>query len=447
VKLDKALKITLIILLIILVSIISFVGLFVQEKNSMQNLVKDYQLGIDLGGYRSLGLSVDTSSKTIYYDKDGKVVEEKAEDGRTEEVPVNSPEVLTKENYIKTKEIYEKRLDELGVSEYIIRHDEETGRMIVKVPEDSKATLAAQFLYTVGKFTIENEESNVLLDNSNIESVQVGYNTQTDGTTVYLNIQFNKDSIEKLKEISNTYVTTTDEEGNDTSKKISLKIDDSVLTTTSFSEEISNGILSLSVGKGTTNSDINTYLQEASNIAIILNNGKLPITYTVDQNRYVKSDITSRDIVISGLITAAIVLIGIIVLSIVYKKNGLLVGISYIGYAAMLLLTLRYTNVIISIEGLFAILLTLILNYIFSTYLLNRLKGQNNKVEISKLYKETILRTILILIPVIIIAIVACFTNWLAFYSFGAIIFWSILLMLIYHTVVTRTLVVLSSKN
>ena len=51
-KLDKGLKIALIILLIILISIISFVGIYVQEKKSMVNVLKDYQLGMDLKGSR-----------------------------------------------------------------------------------------------------------------------------------------------------------------------------------------------------------------------------------------------------------------------------------------------------------------------------------------------------------------------------------------------------------
>ena len=69
-KVDKGLKIALVILLIVLVSIISFAGLYVQDKKSMVNVLKDYQLGMDLKGSRVVTTNVGTGNKTIYYDKD-----------------------------------------------------------------------------------------------------------------------------------------------------------------------------------------------------------------------------------------------------------------------------------------------------------------------------------------------------------------------------------------
>ena len=294
-KLDRGLKIVLIILLIVLISIISFAGIYVQEKKSMVNVLADYKLGMDLKGSRTITVVVDDSKKTVYYDKDGKVVESEDKNGSKEEVPVNSQDALTKENYLKTKTIIEKRLNDLGIEEYLIRQNEDTGRLTVQIPEDNSTDMAIQYLYTTGKFTITDEDGTVLLDNSNIKNAKVAYNTTQSGTTVYLNIQFNKDSVEKLKEITNNHLKTTDSEGKDISKKITMKLDDTDLISTSFEEEVTNGVLSLSVGTASTSSsDLSNYLKEASNIAIFLNNEPLPIKYSVDQNRYVLSDITEK---------------------------------------------------------------------------------------------------------------------------------------------------------
>ena len=111
-KIDKGLKIALIILLIVLVCVISFLGLYVQDKKAMINVLKDYQLGMDLDGSRVVTTNVETGNKTIYYDKDGKEVKEEAEGGSKKEVAINSEESLTKENYLKTKSIVEKRLSD-----------------------------------------------------------------------------------------------------------------------------------------------------------------------------------------------------------------------------------------------------------------------------------------------------------------------------------------------
>lgn len=448
-KLDRGLKIVLIILLIILISIISFAGIYIQDKKEMKSVLKNYKLGMDLEGGRIVSIAVDNSTKTIYYDKDGNVVESEDKEGTKEEVQINSKESLTKENYLKTKEVIENRLSDLKISEYLIRQDENTGKIVAQIPEDDKTDLAIQYIYTVGKLTLVDENENVLLDNSNVKSAKVAYNTTESGTTVFLNIEFNKDSVEKLKDITNSHLKTTDEEGNDTSKKVTLKLDDSDLISTSFEEEISNGVLSLSIGSASTNSEqLNSYLTEASNLAILINNGNFPITYTTQggQNRYVESDITTRNLVIVGLVSVVAVIIVCVVFGIIYKKNGLLAGIASIGYIAVLLIIIRYTNVILTTEGLFGILISVVLNYIFNIYLIKTIK-ETEKEDVKSAYNKTILDMLLVLIPALIVGITLCFSSWMPIYSFGQIIFWGILMIFIYNTVLTRTLLICGTKK
>ena len=337
-------------------------------------------------------------------------------------------------------------LNDLGIEEYLIRQNEDTGRLTVQIPEDDSTDMAIQYLYTTGKFSITDEDGTVLLDNSNIKNAKVAYNTTQSGTTVYLNIQFNKDSVEKLKEITNNHLKTTDSEGKDISKKITMKLDDTDLISTSFEEEVTNGVLSLSVGTASTSSsDLSNYLKEASNISIFLNNEPLPIKYSVDQNRYVLSDITEKTIETVGIVAGGVLVLACIVLTIVYKKNGLLAGIANIGYVAVLLIIIRYTNVIITTEGLFGILISVILNYIFSIYLLKMMK--NKEITVGKAYNKTVLAMLFVLIPALAVGVTLCFANWMPIYSFGEIIFWGILLIFIYNTVLTRTLLMCSTKK
>ena len=444
-KTNRRLKIALIILLIILISIVSFVGIFVQNKNAMENILADYQLGRDLKGSRVVTLSVDESTETIYYDKDGKVVETKAKDGKEEEKPVNNPDVLNKENYLKTKEIIKKRLEDLRISDYIIRQNEKNGAIIVQMPEEDTTDTTVQFLNTVGKFSIQDSESkDVLLDNSNIDKVTVTYGSSTTGTAIYLNIKVTDDSIEKLKEISNTYKASTDEKGNDTGKKVTFMLDNSELISTSFGSEITSGVIQLSIGSESTDqSELNSYVEEASNLAILINNGTLPISYIMEQNRYIGSDISSKDIVTVGIVLGAIILLFIVGLIIKYKKNGLLAGIAHIGYIAILLLILRYTNVVITLNGVAGIIASIALNYIVSVSLL---KAVNKDEDTNKMYNKAMINMIFVLIPTLIVGITFCFANWMSVFSLGAIIFWGILLLLIYNAVVTKSLLC-SAKN
>ena len=445
---DRILKITLTTLFIILLAMMSFAGLFVQDTKFMKNLIPDYILGMDFAGYRAVTIVPSTETNTIYYDKDGNVVDEEEEDGSKEEVPVNSAEVLTKENFAETKKIIEDRLHAAGISEFSIRLDENNGTLIAHLPENASTDIASQFVYSRGRFTIEDENGQVLLDNSNIKSVQVGYSTLSTGTTIYLSIEFNEDSIEKFKEITNTYVESTDEDGEDPSKEVTIKIDGSTFLETSFDEEISNGILPLTLGTSTNSETVSMYASQASNIAILLDSGALPIEYTVEQNRFIASDLTMQDAVIPAIILGVILVIALAFLIIKYKKLGLFAVISYIGYLAILLLATRFFNLIITIEGIAGILIGAILNYIVLVYLLQSLsKTDKNLAEYRIAFNKSIISVLLILVPTLIIGIVLCFATWLPAYSFGTIIFWSVFIIAVYNSLITRVLFLNSVKE
>ena len=445
-KTEKILKIVLIVLLIILISFISFGGIFVKNTKFVESIIPEYQLGMDLTGSRNVIAAVNSSTKEVYYDKDGNVVEEAGDDTTTKEVPINAEDILTKENYEKSKEVLEKRLKEMNVQGFTIRQDESTGKLFVQLTENENTDLVVQYMSIKGTFTTVNDEGDILLDNSDIKKAQVGYNTTTSGTTVYLTITLTKEGTQKLKDISNTYVKTTDEEGNETTKKITLKIDDTTLLSTYFEEEIANGIIQMSIGSSTTStSDLQSYFREASNLAVLLNTGSMPITYEITENKYVMSDITMDMLYTPAIVILSIIVIGLIFFIIKYRKNGLLAAISYIGYVASLLLVIRYTNVVITLEGMAGILISFVINYIFTIYLLHLLK-KNKETEVTNNFKEAMLKSLLILIPAAIIAITLCFAGWLPIFSFGMTLFWGIATCIVYHVVITRTLLVNAVK-
>ena len=96
---EEKLKVILVILVIILISLISFGGIYLQKTKFVENIIPDYQLGMDLKGGRLITLKVDTSKNTVIYDKDGKVVDKEGEGTTKKEEPVNPEETLTQENY------------------------------------------------------------------------------------------------------------------------------------------------------------------------------------------------------------------------------------------------------------------------------------------------------------------------------------------------------------
>lgn len=474
----KKVKTLTIILIIILLTTIAVLGIYIPKQNKMENIVKDYTYGMDLKGARVITLKADTSNKTIIKDKEGKEVSDanslseeelKQKEYVKEEIPYNHSEVLNQNNYKKSKEIIEKRLQNLGLQNYEIRLNEQNGDIIVKVPEDSTTDNIISNLGTAGKFEIVDSQTNeVLMDNGDIEKANVMYGSNPDsaGTMVYLNIEFDKEGTKKLEEISGKYKNeestsnTTNEEKttNDTNtenntektkKEITMKIDDETIMTTDFEEPLKTGKLQLSVGNNATDEKtLNGYIGQASSMATVLDAGNMPIKYTIDENKYILSDITKNNINTAFYVIAGIVAISLIVLIVRYKTQGLLGAISYIGLASLLSIILRYTNVVISIEGIIGIILVLILNYIFVNKLLAKLnKKQLDNEMINQNLKETYKEFFMQIIPICIATITFCFINYEPISSFGMVMFWGIVLIAIYNIVITNLLMKCKTKE
>ena len=443
-KINKTLKLALIILTIILLSIISFAGVYLLDKGRMINKVNNYWLGMDLEGSRRIELAVNTSKQTIKYDKDGKEIastDTTTEVAREEEKEINAQEVLTRDNYKLTKTVLEKRLNKMGINDYEIRLNEANGNITLNIPEnDDTDVTVAQIAYQ-GKFeVIDNDTKEVLMTNDDLKTVKAGYGQTSSGATaIFVNMEFNEQGKEKLKNITNTYreVKQTNEETGEeqtVKKQIALNIDGKALLTTYFDEEISNGILQISVGSSsssTTSEELQENLTRARNLASLLDNGKMPIVYQINQNQYIASEVTNQNIAIFASVTVVAVTALMIYVIIKYKEKGILASISLVGYIAILLLVLRYTNVVITVNGIIGIVLSIIINYILVLKLLNSEK---------ETYKKEILKFALTLVPVLAIAVVFTFNNWLPIFSFGMIMFWGIAINLLYNLSITRTL-------
>ncbi len=470
----KKIKIITMIVLIILVTMVSFFGVYTQVQNRMENQIRDYALDMDLGGARYIRLSVNTESTDVIKDANGNEVEtdeemtdeQLAQNGYTKEsVPNNSTESLTVENYEKAKEIISKRLEGQVVGEYEISLDNETGDILVQIPENEYTDNFVSNINTVGKFEIiDSETKEVLMDNGDIRSVNVMYGASSStstSTTVYLNIEFNKTGSEKLENISNTYVEVTEDtnttentnstEEETTTKEITLRIDDTDIMTTSFDEPIENGRLQLSIGSATTDADtLQDNLTQASAMATVLDSGNLPIQYDIATNEYIYSDITSTHIMYVAIAVGIILLIGLIIYIIRYKVNGLLSAIAFIGLISLYLLVIRYTNVSVSIQGIVGIIVTILLNYIFINKILSKIKKNEDskkletvKEAIKESYKEFFIK----LVPICISIIAFCFISWTTISSFGMVMFWGVALIALYNYLITATMLKVKAEK
>lgn len=426
-KKSKLAKIT-IILAIILVVLISFGGIYVQNQTNMENKVNEFTFGEELAGYREIVFSTEDET--------------------------------TSENVIKSKEIMVNRLNDVYAGEYKIYENTENGNILLQVPNNLDIDYVISSLVKKGEFKIiDTDTKEILLDSSNVSKAYTSYQTDTTGTIIFMVIEFNEEGTEKLKGISEKYAladnesdSTTEtqengeneeesetEEEEESAPTVSLTLDDTTIISTGFSEPITNGIIYVTVGSATTDQEtLVTYVESSVQLTTVINNGIMPISYSLNSDTYISSSIMESDLikVVCGI--GIISTIALVYSIIKYKKIGLLTAIAFLGCIAIYLLIIRYTDVTITLNSICGIVLILILNYIFTLKIAKNIKSDDSIAVVKDMFKKQIIEFIMLLIPITILAVVTAFT---ALSSLGIVLFWGIIILVAYNFIITRFLV------
>lgn len=496
----KNLRIVLLIVVVALVSLISFGGIYYESKGTMKNRIPDYSLSSNLKGYRHVTLVTNDTSDENTTDEnstDENAVNETSEttneasEKSTNETNEVANETSSNSNkadqYKKSAKIFKNRLKSLDVDNYSVSCDKNTGKIVIDLPEDTKTDTILSDLVEIGKFSIvDSETKEELLNNDDVKSVKFGQSSSSGTTNFVMGIEFNSKGTRKLAKITKTYQNTTDENStsaenstdenatddniighnnetsenettenstedsnatNETSdstssdeksnRQVTIKIDDSELLTTSFSSIIDNGVLTLTIGSATDADSRNS----AMNIGAIIENDPLPISYTIDGNTYVATEVENNEI--KMLIYAEIIIALVVALVIIakYRGQGILQVIISVGFVAIILITIRCANVVISLDGIMAILVSYLMNSAFAFMICKVIENKElNQKERAIEINNTLKKYCLIVTPELIISIICLFSSWSAIFSAGMIIFWGVAISLIYNYIVTKFL-------
>lgn len=446
----RRVKITTIILAIILVTLVAFAGVYVKTQNRMEDKVKDYSFGRELSEERIVEVKVVTGEDKTNSDN------------------------LTVENYEIVKNTIEKRLENLrklfpsvfGAQDYTISLNKENGTIIVELPEDNVTDTYIYYLNASGKVEIKEKDANtVLLNDSMVTNAKYTYTADAEGTyQVFLEVYLTDEGQAKIEEIKNDYAIFVDEveeiektqeeakkekdegeEKTETTTEETGKIAKLTIGGTEYDiEKVEENKIRVIIGSKITNTNVESYIVSATELAMLINSGKMPIQYQIGEEKTVKTDITNMQLIYLAIAVAAILLVTFVILMVRYKSNGFLTSMSYVGFVAILTLLLRYTNVSISIEGIGAILFIFILNLSINQNILESIKENKN---VNEAFVETYKNVFSKLVPVIIITLVFCFAGVANLSSFGMIMFWGLALIAVYNAIVTKTLLKLKESK
>ena len=433
-----------IILVVALIMFATFFGINIKNENGEKvNLIPNLKLGMEFGKTRVITAAVNQETTKTVYDAEGNVVEQEEgveyteEAGYTiEENPINADSLKTLANYKKAKEIIEKRLKQNNISQYFIDMNEITGKMKIEIPEDSNADEIESIIKNTGSLILlDGQTFEVVFDSSYLEKAEVMYSQGDVETGVFLQLSFNEEGTKKLQELNNIYVETTTQQTNEEgevedvteSKTVWVILNDAFMGSTVLPNIVYDNKIMLTFGISNDTKEIQEAIEAAEKEAILLNSGTTPLVY--DYSSEVKeTNIDSRTIAIYLIAIGTVFVIAYIYLVIKFKAKGFISVYFQVGFLAMLLLILRLTNVILTMEGMAGIVISMVLEYIFTYIVLNTMEKEKEGM-----YKKANLTFFLSTLPIYVVAVIFTFAARANINSFGMTLFWGIIIIYIYN--------------
>ncbi len=433
-----------IILIVALLMFASFFGVYKKNENGEKvSILPNLKLGMEFGKTRVITASVNNNVNKVVYDAEGNVVKQEEgveyteENGyKIQETPINADSVKTVDNYKRAEKIIEKRLKGNGITEYTIDLDETNGTIKLEIPENDKADEVQSIMKNSGTFILlDGETIETVFDNSYLKKADVVYSQGTTETGVFLQLEFNEEGTKKLQELNNIYVETTEEQTKENgetenvtkSKNVWVILNDKFLGATVLPNIVYNDKIMLTFGLSNNTSEIQTAVKEAQKEAVLLNSGVMPLSYEYS-NETRETNITENKLFVYEIAIGIAFVVADIFLVVKFKTRRFIAVYFQVGYLGILLLILRLTSAIITIEGLAGIVIAMVLEYIF-TYIVLRNLSQNTE----GMYKKANLEFFLNTLPIYIIAIVFTFASRVNISSFGMSLFWGILLIYVYN--------------
>ena len=503
-KKEGTLKKVLAILVILLLCLVSFGGIYVKDRNVFKNILPDYVLGMDLDTNTILKLDVDksadeTTEEQANVEENTEENQENNESTETEKKEDNGQaqkeNKYTVDNYKKSKEIMEKRLKLSGIEQYTIRLDEETGSIVLEFPDkvkdgiiaysltngdvqfnikandtDSSEATEAQETTVEGseetanaenKETEENKEENkpnnvtgLIADNKSIKKVTLLTKNmeyvKLGGAYIQMDIEFTNEAIKKFKDIKNSYVIPTDENGAQKENTVTLSIDGMDIYTRAesvFLESAINGRIEIDSNYATDAENLADLEETFNGAKAVLETEKLPLTYTSAYQNKVHSNISSIGIISVFVVILAVMLVYLVIK---FKLYGVFAELAILGFSALLMLVLRWTSVQISVASIVSIAALTILQFIYLNSILSN--GKSKKVFNGKTIEYTKM-----LIPAFIFGIFAAALpalknigiipgNTFDIASFGMVIFWGLIIFELFNNIITRAIITNAKK-
>lgn len=245
-------------------------------------------------------------------------------------------ENVSEEDLQKTRQLIDLRVNKLGVAETTVTTEGDR-RIRVEIPGQYESKGLVDSLSATGELTFKDSDGNEVLNGRDVESASVVYDNSTGKPVVSLKL--NEEGTQK-------FATATSE---NIGKTISIYMDEDEISSPTVQSVITDGEAIIS-----GSSDV----EEAKNLAGLINAGALPVTVKVASLSNVGAQLGAEALpnaVKAGAIGIALIFIFMIVY---YRVPGFIASMALTLYVIIVLMIFAEANVALTLPGIAAFLLT-----------------------------------------------------------------------------------------
>lgn len=244
---------------------------------------------------------------------------------------------VTSDTISKSITVLRNRIDSLGVKEPII-YPQGSDRIVIEVAGVDDPEQAIDIIKNTAQLEFRDEKGNIVVTGKDLKDAQasVGQN----GSTATVDLEFN-DAGAKL---------FADATAANVGKKISIVLDNKVISAPTVNEAIPSGKAQISG---------NFTAQEAQDLAVLLRSGALPVSFSIMEKRTVGPTLGSDSLSLSvkaglvGLIAILIFMMGY------YLLPGVVASISMVLYSILVLGTMVFLGSVLTLPGIAGFVLSI----------------------------------------------------------------------------------------
>lgn len=332
-------------------------------------------------------------------------------------------ENVSKEDLQKTKNLIQLRVNKLGVAETVVT-TEGDNRIRVDIPGEYNSQGIVDSLSKTGNLTFKSPDGKVLLTGKDVKEATAILSQQSSKPEVSL--ELNDEGSKKFAEATGKYLN----------QRISINMDDEQLTNPLVQSQITNG---KAVITGMSSMD------EAKNIAGLINSGALPVTIKALSQQTVGAQLGAT--ALPNAVKAGVVGVGLIFLfmMIYYRVPGFIASIALTLYITLVLLIFVEIGATLTLPGIAGFLLTIGMAVDANVLIFERIReelrrGVSSKAAVKKGFENALSSIVDSNVTTIIAALVLYFMGSGAVKGFAITLLIGIVVSLFTALVVTKFL-------